>query len=190
MSTLNKPKILSFHIVNPKAVVFSLPIIVFDPINEMRGLSFDKTSYGACNDGFTGFVRILERASAVLCYGDNKEETISQAIGLAFPTGLFKDRKCITVKERMEVLVGRMFADPVLGWSLFVEEGQKTLRWIHDVFGILQLEFLRRIFYEGSGVDHRDRFAFCLYRNYEGSWRWHCDNIENRRNNTSHALCF
>ncbi len=76
-------------------------------------------------------------------------------------TGHEKDR-------RLKALTDRLQLDPGFGWALHQEPGQKTLRWLHDTFGIFYLDFFGRILRNPDGR----RCVLCLDRCGGGSWVW------------------
>jgi hypothetical protein len=158
-----------------------LDIIPFDPIAVFgEGWKFEDENgiINGLGNGVTGFVDTITKAVALL--PDKKEE----ALKLLFPTGISKNQTIITGEDRLSALADRFLADPDLGWSLYKEEGQKTLRFLHDTFGVVWMEFLRRTL-RGPG---RDRYALYLCRNDDGSWYWNVRWLDNNRNVSPSAL--
>ena len=76
----------------------------------------------------------------------------------------------ITGEEKLKrmVVLGHIRLDPAFGWALVNEPGQKTLRWLHDAFGISYLDFPGRVLRNSVGF----RYVLCLYRCGDGSWCW------------------
>lgn len=70
--------------------------------------------------------------------------------------------------KRLKTLTDRILLDPGFGWALYQEEGQKTLRWLYDTFGVTYLDFFGRILRNPLG----NRFVLYLYRSCVGSWCW------------------
>jgi len=57
-----------------------------------------------------------------------------------------------------------------VGAALFQEQGQSTLRFLHDTFGVTWMEFTGTVLRLPGGR----RCFFCLYRGDGGSWGWRC----------------
>lgn len=158
----------SIPIPPPPPFDLDLDIIPFNPAAVFgEGWKFEdeKGIINGLGDGITSFGEIL--AKAVVLLPSQKDE----ALKLLFPTGLGEDQNAITGEDRLKALADRFLADPDLGWSLYKEEGQKTLKFLHDTFGVTWMEFLRRTFRDPN----RRRYALLLYRRGDGSWHWHAE---------------
>ncbi len=120
----------------------------------------------ANNDGITAFKDVIVKAASL---------PKKKGYKLLFADGLAKGETVITGEDRIKVLACRALADPDLGWSLFKEKGQKTLRYLYDTYGVKWMEFLRR---ELCDLDGR-RNSLSLFRRDDGSWgrsnRWLSD---------------
>lgn len=102
-------------------------------------------------------------------------------------TGLKADEVFISGEvKRARVILKMIQADARFAQTLLEEEGQKTLRFLHDTLEITWLEFLGTVLRGPSG----DRYALCLFREGDGSWgcdfRW----LDNDRFARSPALGF
>lgn len=142
-----------------------LDIIPFDPAAVSgEGWKFEDKEgiINGLGDGVTSFGKTLNKAVAFL--PSQKYE----ALKLLFPTGLSEDQTVITGEDRLRALADRFLADPDLGWSLCREEGQKTLKFLHDIFGVTWIGFLRRTLCNPS----RLRFALYLYCGGDKNWSW------------------
>ena len=143
----------------PAPFELDLDIIPVSPTVFGEGWKIEEGINGV-GDGVTGFVETLSKAVALLT--DNKKE---DAFKLLFLTGLGENQAYIKGENRLSVLADRSLADPDLGWSLYNETRKKTLRFLHDTFGVTKIEFPRRTF----RWDH-NRYSLCLTRNCDGSW--------------------
>lgn len=131
----------SIQLPPPPPFVLDLNIIPFDPVGSFgNGWRFEDEgiTINGLGDGITGFVETLAKAVSML--PDKKEE----ALKLLFLTELSEGQPYITGEDRLKASTNRFLADPDLGWSLYQEKGQKTLRFLHDTFGVTWIEFLRR----------------------------------------------
>ena len=153
------PTILHFSITT--IVNFALTIVALDPARDIgEGWKFEDGINGpADNDGLTAFKEVVAAAALL-----PKEEGYK----LLFAT-VTDGQTVITGDDRIKALAGKKLGDPDLGWSLFLEEGQKTLRHLNDRYGVVWMEFLRRTLLSPLG----SRSGFCLDRKDDGSWRWH-----------------
>ncbi len=167
--------ILNFRITT--STDFALSIVSLDPAQDIGAKwKFDKQVYGATgNDGITAFKDVIVRAAGMPKDDGRK---------LLFATGLAEGDNVITGEARLTALAGRNLADPDLGWSLFKEEGQKTLRYLHDTYGVVWMEALRRILLNPDG----NRRSFSLCRRDDGSWDWDYRWLDSGRNAQREAL--
>ena len=156
---------------------FLLKIIGLNPATDIgEGWSFEKEINGAeGNDGITAFKEAIQKAALL-----PKEEGRK----LLFATGLAEGATSITGEDKIKALSKRALADPDLGWSLYKEEGQKTLRYLHDTYGVTWMEFLRRVLRSPGG----SRVSLYLYRGDVGSWVWSYYWLDDDRNASIPAL--
>ena len=172
---MKKPEILKFSITT--VVNFALAIVSFDPARDIgEKWKFEDGINGpAESDGITAFKEVVAQAALL-----PKEEGYK----LLFATGFTDGQTVITGDDRIKALAGKNLADPDLGWSLFNEEGQKTLRHLNDRYGVVWMEFLRRTLLRPDG----SRRGFYLCRVGVGSWRWYYFWLVNDRNASGPAL--
>lgn len=156
----------SIQLPPPPPFHLNLDIISSDPAAVFgEGWKFEDEErvINGLGDGVMSFGETLAKAIALLT--DKKDE----ALKLLFPTGLSENQTIITGEDRLKALTERFLADPDLGWSMYKEEGQKTLKFLHDTFGVTWMEFPRRTLRDQDGL----RYSLCLCRRADGSWR--CD---------------
>lgn len=81
------------------------------------------------------------------------------------------DGSVISGENRMEAIktAGDTALDPQIGQSLYEEEGQKALRFLHDTTGVTWMEFLGQPLCSAYGI----RYSLVLYRHGDGSWDRH-----------------
>ncbi|MEI6042716.1 MAG: hypothetical protein WCQ00_04095 [bacterium] len=179
---------LHFNIATISTENFFIPLVEFD----LSHKSCEGCFFACCetkhlltdDDGVTPFADMMIRAASI---------KVKRKHNLLFATGLTEEqvssnpRIQITGEERLALLTAerRAFADPNLGWSLFLEEGQKTLRYLHDKYGLNWMDFLRRII-----IDDGRRCAFSLFREGDGSWTWGICPLDCKRGTDSPALAF
>ena len=74
----------------------------------------------------------------------------------------------ITGEEKLRRLKasGHIRLDARIGQALYEEEGQRTLRWLHDTHGIRYVDFMGTILRSPDG----DRDVLFLYRGDDGGW--------------------
>lgn len=138
---------------------FDFDIVEFDPAAVFgSGWKFGEEINGLPdNDEITVFQKAIEKAST-LPKDDGRN--------LLFPTGIETGNKVITGDDRIKVLSAVNLSDPVFLWSLYKEDGQKTLHYLHDTYGVTWMESLRRILLNPAG----NRCALFLNRVSDGSW--------------------
>ena len=87
-----------------------------------------------------------------------------------FESGLKEGEAAITGEEKLKRLKagGVVRLDAKIGQTLYEENGQATLRFIHEHFGISWLELA------GTVLRHPDGRRYCLYlcRYGDDPWRW------------------
>jgi hypothetical protein len=161
-------------------LTFSLPILTLNPTTDIGSdwkFVPDELHGPAESDGITAFQELIVQASAL-----PKE----QGKALLFATGLADDQEVITGEDRLKVLAGRNHADPNLLWSLYKEDGQKTLRYLHDTYGVVWMEGLRRLLLNSHGS--RSGFYLCRDGYDVGSWDWHYYWLDDDRDADDAAL--
>ena len=154
-------KALQFSITT--MVSFTLNLVTLQPATDI-GADWkwaDEINGPKDNDGITAFQRVIVEASTL-----PKEEGYK----LLFADGLAKGQASITGDDKIKALASRNLGDPDLLWSLYKEEGQKTLRYLHDTYGVVWMESLRRILCSPGGR----RASLYLCRGVDGSWDWRC----------------
>lgn len=156
---------------------FDFDIVEFDPAAVFgSGWKFGEEINGLPdNDEITVFQKAIEKASTL-----PKDE----GRNLLFPTGIATGNKVITGEDRIKVLSAVNLSDPVFLWSLYKEDGQKTLHYFHDTYGVTWMESLRRILLSPDG----GRCALCLFRDSDGSWYYYYRWLGNGRNVDNPAL--
>lgn len=102
-------------------------------------------------------------------------------------TGLETGELCISGEIKLaRLIVKAIQADARFAQTLLEEEGQKTLRFLHDTFGVTWLEFLGTVLRPPLG----HRCALCLCRKDVGSWLWNYYWLDLDRNAHNPALGF
>ncbi len=102
-------------------------------------------------------------------------------------TGLEGDEVVISGEvKRARVILKMIQADARFAQTLLEEEGQKTLRFLHDTLEITWLEFLGTVLRRPNG----NRYTLCLYRRDDGSWYRYSDWLDNSRDADNPALGF
>jgi hypothetical protein len=102
-------------------------------------------------------------------------------------TGLNEGEQCISGEVKLARLIAKAIqADARFAQTLLEEEGQKTLRFLHDALGITWLEFLGTVLRDPDGY----RCALCLYRKGDGSWNWYYYWLDDDRRAGNPALGF
>ena len=154
----------SIQLPPPAPFELNLDIILFDPAAVFgKGWKFEDEN-GVTNglgDGITGFVETLTKAVALL--PSKKKE----AFDILFLTARNEDQTIITGNDRLKGFVDKFLADPDLGQSLYKEEGQKTLNFLRDTFGVMNIEFLRRTL-----LDPSCNRSFPFLGSVDGWWHW------------------
>lgn len=152
-------------------------LINLNPATDLSEVwSFDNKVNGPeTNDGITAFKEVLIKAAAL-----PKDEGYK----LLFATGIVKGATYITGEDRIKALAKSNLADPDLLWSLYKEEGQETLHYLHDTYGVKWMEALRRVLRDTDGR----RCSLLLGRLGNGSWSHIADDLRAERSATLPAL--
>lgn len=102
-------------------------------------------------------------------------------------TGLREGESSLTGEERLaRLIIESIQLDAKIGETLYREKGQKTLRWLHQTFGVSDFEFLGTTLRRYNG----NRCALRLWRHDDGcSWHWNCNPLDYARSSTFPALC-
>ncbi len=89
----------------------------------------------------------------------------------AFENVLAEGETTITGEEKLVRLMsgGKICLDAKVGQALLEENGQATLRFLYDNYGISWMEFAGTVLRGSEG----SRFFLCLLRSDGGSWLWH-----------------
>lgn len=98
------------------------------------------------------------------------EVKIFDASKAIFPIGFVGDETTITGEEKLKRLragVG-IQVDAQTLWSLYMEKDQVTLRWLHEVRGIIWIEALGTILRDLRGYRH----SLLLNCRDDGGWAW------------------
>lgn len=116
--------------------------------------------------------------------GDEEQDSRSLAITELDPTkliaqtGLNEDETTVTGEEkRARLLLKAIQADAKIGQTLYEEEGQTTLKWLHKTLNLTWIEFLGTTLRDSNG----NRSALYLYRDVGGSWGWDYDWLDSYR---------
>ena len=107
-----------------------------------------------------------------------------------FGTCLIGKETVITGENRLLRLCERekefIRPDAKIGQTLYEEPGQKTLRWLHEKYGVTWFEL--------PGTELRysrgHRYFLCLVRSVGGSWGWSCRWLGRDRDAGNPALGF
>ena len=152
---------IKFHLKRTIVVEFTIKVIGLNPKKDLgKGWSFVRKVNGAKeNDGITAFKNTILKAAAL---------PKDQGYELLFATGIAGGATDIKGEDRIKVLAKSNLADPDLLWSLYKEEGQKTLEYLYDTYGVIWMESLRRVLCNQFG----SLFSLFLYRENDGSWDW------------------
>ncbi len=167
--------ILEFSITT--VVKFAISILSFTPATDIgKDWKFSEEIFGRKGkDGLTAFKEVIIEAAKL-----PKEE----GYNLLFKTGLPEGETVIIGEKKLEAFADENLADPDLLWSLYKEEGQKILRYLHDTYGITWMEALRRILLRSDGL----RCSLYLCRLDVGSWLWDCTWLDDVRSARRVAL--
>lgn len=88
-----------------------------------------------------------------------------------FESGLKKGESVITGEEKLKRLKRLGIRhDAKVGETLYEEQGQATLGFLYDTYGITWMELAGTVLRNSYG----DRYFLYLYRNVDGSWSWDC----------------
>ncbi len=89
---------------------------------------------------------------------------------IRFKTYLSEDETGITGEEKLKILkaTGDIGLDAQVGWDLFKESGQKSLRWLYRQKKVTWMEFPGEVLRSPVG----NRCFLCLYCYDNRSWRW------------------
>lgn len=141
-----------------KELQFGLKIVRFDPALVFDwGWKLESVVYGPRgNDGISAFQSTIEKASLV-----SKDE----ARNMLFASGLSDGNTVVKGEDKIKALSNVNHADPDLIYSLYIEEGQQTLRYLYETYGITWMESLRRIIFASFR-----RCSLYLFRKDDGSW--------------------
>lgn len=100
--------------------------------------------------------------------------------------GLKHNEKCINGEDRRAIMMLETIQlDVKIGQTLYEEKGQKTLRWLHQVYGVCLFELLGTVIRDEFG----DRDVRYFKRNEDGSWSWYLDSLYSRREADHFVLC-
>lgn len=85
----------------------------------------------------------------------------------------------ITGENRVKAIKtsGDIGLDAQIGWDLYKENGQKSLRWLYNNRGVFWMEFSEVL---RSSLGYR--YFLYLYRNGDGSWNWDYNCLDSDRN--------
>ncbi len=128
-------------------------------------------------NGLEGKPDIDLRAGTILAFDASKVRLLD---------GLNEGQPTITGEEkRRKLRVGiHIQIDVQTLWALYAENGQVTLRWLHDHHEVTWMESLGTILRNPNGR----RCSFCLYRWGSGAWGWDCNWVDSRRDASNPAL--
>lgn len=184
-----------FSLATQRVVDFSLPLLEWDLKNTptCEGYKFEEGSARIDLPPFY-FQESLRLSSRFM---DTDKD---RARAFLFSGGLGR----MTVEKKRVALINerRLLVGPDFGWSLLKEGGfggQKTLRYLHDTFGVQFIDFLGRIIIDPQG----NRCALTLFREgtihlkidgvwteIEGSWTWGICRLDCERGDDSPTLAF
>lgn len=87
-----------------------------------------------------------------------------------FLTGLEGNESVVTGEKKLaRLMVKAIQADAKIAEALYKEDGQKTLRFLHDTLGVTWMEFLGTVLRSPTCL----RCALYLCRDDGGGWGWH-----------------